>query len=215
MDRLGAKSKWALKRFVARVLFDNKRFWNKRYAADLTLGSGPGSREENLKLKNDLIREILARQKIHSVLDIGCGDIEILKDVKIPTYTGIDISEVVIERNRALKPEWEFMCADICKLDRLPKADLVLCLDVLIHQRRSKAFFNILEKFLLSINKIGVVSGYNRKVGGWNVFFHVPLNDAIKSKEPSTHVEVMATYRDTDLIRVTLPCASSSRPRRP
>jgi hypothetical protein len=63
---------------------------------------------------------------IKTVLDIGGGDIEILQDVAVEHYLGIDLSEIIIRRNKI--PRWTFVCADLAKGYDSPSADLVLCL---------------------------------------------------------------------------------------
>jgi SAM-dependent methyltransferase len=181
--------------------FNNKKFWNERYSTDMELGSGPGSRGENLRLKKNLIEKTLKEYGIKDVLDIGCGDIEIIKDLKIDNYIGYDISEIIIKRNQRIKPNWKFKYADILNLKKLPRADLVLCLDVLIHQGTERKFFNILKKCLDSIKKIGVLTGC--KKDGWNVFFHMSLDKAIKQLKPQAKIEKLGEYRNTDILKVT------------
>ena len=133
-----------------RLLFDNKNFWNDRYRTNMDKGSGPGSRGEQLELKNKIIQDLINKEGIRSVLDIGCGDIEILNGIEIPKYTGIDISEIVTARNRELRPQWEFLCVDVGSTYEPEPADLVLCLDVLIHQKRRTAYDAIVTKAIRS-----------------------------------------------------------------
>jgi hypothetical protein len=47
-------------------------------------------------------------------------------------YTGMDIVPSVIEANKARYPDRTFLCAD-ATCDELPKADVVLCREVLFH----------------------------------------------------------------------------------
>lgn len=187
---------------MRRATFDNRRFWNLRYVEDPDKGSGPGSRGDNLALKNRLIGSIVERHQIGSVLDIGCGDIEVVKSAKIRSYVGVDISDVVIERNRRIKPEWQFVCADLAGSYCPPRADLVLCMDVLIHQRSRKAYFTILSKVLDATKKIALISGHSRPDPGWNVFYHEPIADSIRRFLPSGQIEKVAEYRSTDLLKV-------------
>jgi len=191
-----------LARSIHRASFDNRRFWNRRYVEDPAKGSGPGSRGENLRLKVDLIRSIVENDQIRTVLDIGCGDIAVVRSLPIGSYFGIDISDVVVERNRQIKPEWRFVCADLTGPFVPPPAELVLCLDVLIHQRSSRAYLAILSKTLAAAGKVALISGYSGQNPGWNVFYHEPLTSSIRRLCPEARIERLAEYRDTDLLRV-------------
>jgi hypothetical protein len=52
----------------------------------------------------------------------------------VPSYIGIDVVEAVIACNRKLYADsrTEFVCADLVT-DALPKADVILCRDCLVH----------------------------------------------------------------------------------
>jgi SAM-dependent methyltransferase len=194
-----------LQQVIRRRGFDNRSFWNQRYAQDPAMGSGPGSRAENLELKNALIARVLEEQGVTSVLDVGCGDIEILRGLSIASYTGIDISDVVVARNRTLRPEWTFLCADLAGDFVPPEAELVMCLDVLIHQKRRQDYDAILGKALRAARKVALVSGYGKPDPGWNVFFHEPLLDSVRRIRPDASIEPLAEYRGTELLMLRLP----------
>src|SRR6185312_1458439 len=117
------------------IEFDNRVFWNNRYNTNLDLGSGIGSRGEHREYKKKILTDILEKYKPESVLDIGCGDLEITEDIDFPNYTGIDTSDFIIKRNKAKYPNRRFLCGDFPNLSNQFQlnADLVICLDVLIH----------------------------------------------------------------------------------
>lgn len=195
-----------LAEMLGRAQYDNKQFWNQRYATNPEKGSGPGSRGDSLSFKRDVIVSLLQAYNISSVVDIGCGDIAILESVEILTYTGIDISDVVIQANRAARPGWTFLCEDLTGSFEPPAADLVLCLDVLIHQRKKAGYLAILEKALRSAGKVALVSGYSSRDQdpGWNVFFYEPLLESIRRICPTGQIERLGEYRGTDLIKVQM-----------
>lgn len=191
-----------------RLTFDNHKFWNRRYETDLEKGSGPGSRQENLLLKNSIIKATVDAYDIKTVLDIGCGDIEILQDVTLEHYIGVDLSEVIIQRNQSLRPGWTFVCSDLTKGYDPPSADLVLCLDVLIHQKFNRNYQMVLAKCMRAARKVLLVSGYSKRPAGWNVFFHEPLTKSIQRICPKARIEKLAEYRETDLLKVLIPTAA-------
>lgn len=72
-----------------------------------------------------------------SILDIPCGDFHWMKEVSFPqgiTYTGGDILEEVIAEDQARygSSSRSFQRLDLLQ-DPLPRADLVLCRDCLVH----------------------------------------------------------------------------------
>jgi SAM-dependent methyltransferase len=139
---------------------DNGSFWDMRYNVFPVLGSGPGSRAYAAWIKQKLIRETIATQKIRSILDIGCGDLCWLQAVPLDTvtYLGTDISHVIIERNKINFPQCQFLHHDITQ-NPVPQAvDLVVCMDVLIHQIQREEFRQALLNILGSISKIGLIS---------------------------------------------------------
>ena len=144
---------------------DNQAFWNERYRRLPWLGSGPGSRGLAQQYKADLVRVALARN-IHSILDIGCGDLCWLRtkglsveDLAGVGYMGVDISDVVIARNRD-----EYLRFDVFDLSRDAAplaADLVLCFDVLLHQTSRELFDACLRNLLACIGNMALVSYRN------------------------------------------------------
>jgi SAM-dependent methyltransferase len=93
--------------------FDNAVFWDERYRTNMALGSGAGSRGQFLTAKRDLVRDVIARLRPRSILDVGCGDIEVTRELAFDgIYTGIDLSPYIVERNREIRPDWHFVQGD-------------------------------------------------------------------------------------------------------
>lgn len=82
--------------------FNNVLFWNYRYATKPELCSGIGSRGEIALYKINLLKKIGITNS--DVLDIGCGDLEIIKNLPIKEYTGVDISSEAIENAKISFP---------------------------------------------------------------------------------------------------------------
>jgi SAM-dependent methyltransferase len=98
--------------------------------------SGPGSSlEATLAVRAELPR-LLSQLGITSLLDAACGDCHWLQSIPLDLdqYFGIDIVPDLIARNRRRlsRPGVEFAVKDIT-CDPLPRADLILCRDCLIH----------------------------------------------------------------------------------
>jgi hypothetical protein len=188
---------------VKRRLYDNRSHWNERYATNMELGSGHGSRGEIRDYKRDLIARAMQDHGLNSVIDLGCGDIEIIRELDIPRYRGIDLSDVVVARNRTLRPDWSFEAGDITAADTSGAWDMTLCLDVLIHQNRRKAYDGIIDTIRRIAATVVLVSGYESEPSGWNVFFHEKLSDTLARDLPGLTFTHVGGYRDTDLFMGT------------
>ena len=110
--------------------FNNRLFWEIRYAHFIERGSGVGSRGKNLEYKRKLLRDQGAEQA-RSVLDVGCGDLEVVKTLALHSYVGVDQSKTALEIAKRARPDWTFFPAPAMNV---PGAELVLCFEVLIHQ---------------------------------------------------------------------------------
>ena len=101
--------------------------------------SGLGSRGDAASRYVELVSAFIDEHKIDLILDIGCGDFHvgraIIERLQHPVqYTGADVSQFVIARNREQfsAPNVTFACLDAAK-DPLPQAQLPFIWQVLQH----------------------------------------------------------------------------------
>jgi SAM-dependent methyltransferase len=139
---------------------DNAVFWNDRYRLFPQLGAGPGSRGYAACYKKALVKQVIIRYAVRSIVDIGCGDLcwldqEILQGRR---YVGLDVSTVAIERAKAAYPSLQFAVFDVTAQPVGFESDLVVGFDVLIHQTDIRAFRAALGNMLAAIGRIGLVS---------------------------------------------------------
>jgi len=125
-------------------VFDNiykKGGWNG-------LGSGPGSLVKNNKEYIQILHNIIDyTPSINTIVDLGCGDWQIMKELKLKKkYVGIDVSSTVIENNIKThsKENISFKVSNLVT-DELPDGDLCIIKDVLQHLP-NKDVFKCLEK---------------------------------------------------------------------
>jgi len=143
--------------------FDNGIYWDRRYKDNPLLGSGVGSRGENLLHKRNIIESFLQATMPETILDVGCGDHEVLRYIDhLPGYTGVDISAVAVGDNIRRFPNRRFECLDFvsCAAAQRLRSDVVLCLEVLIHQHRREAYYGLVKNLVASAAKGGLVSAY-------------------------------------------------------
>ncbi|TNE27656.1 MAG: class I SAM-dependent methyltransferase [Bacteroidetes bacterium] len=99
--------------------------------------SGPGSNSEQTKEVISTVENVIETYGISSLLDVPCGDFGWMSkvDLKGARYTGGDIVDELIETNKvryADRKEVQFEVIDLIT-DTLPKADLLLVRDCLVH----------------------------------------------------------------------------------
>ncbi len=194
--------------------FPNATFWQWRYLTDPELGSGIGSRGQPLLGKRDLLATLLEVLAPASVLDVGCGDGEATRDLPMPGYVGIDLSPEAVRRAKTGRPEGRFL---VGRLADFPiRADLTICLDVLIHQSDAAAYRDQVARLWESADRALVISGYEQPLGAVSpmVHFHEPLSATLLARGPRGRVLPGARgARDHDIRGpTTATCATSPRP---
>ncbi len=97
--------------------------------------SGPGSRLDRTEHLRSALPQLVTDFNCVSVLDIPCGDFNWMKLVEWEVdYTGADIVKDMIQQNQVLygNDRRRFLTLDITR-DPLPRVDLVICRDCLVH----------------------------------------------------------------------------------
>jgi SAM-dependent methyltransferase len=128
--------------------------WGRNGAGEGT--SGVGSIYENARPYVEFLQNFIVTHQIKSVVDVGCGDWELCKYIhwdKIKYY-GYDVVRDVIEKDN-LKygtKRIKFIFADGIHAN-LPKADLLICKDVLQHLPNSyiHTFISKMDGFKYSL----------------------------------------------------------------
>ena len=121
------------------------RFWNRL-------------KGQNLLHKRAAVSAFLNQVKPKEVLDVGCGDCEVLSDVELAaSYLGVDISSSIIARNKRRFSDKAFACLDFAALVDIQKyrADVVLCFEVLIHQHRRGEYVRLVANLVAATRKRG------------------------------------------------------------
>ena len=131
----------------------NAEVFSKIYKEDLWHGgSGAGSKLENVKEYVEILQKYIDKSEVKTVLDLGCGDWQFSKflDLSSVSYLGVDVVESIIESNSTSysASNIKFISRDITTYE-VPKADLIICKDVLQHLC-NKDVVTILVKIITS-----------------------------------------------------------------
>ena len=140
------------------------------------LVSGPGSSMGQTNTIRRALPPLLGRLGVRSLLDAGCGDFNWMRELvsALDRYTGVDLIAELIESNRRCyqSERREFHCLDFAEAD-LPRADMVLCRDTLVHYSLSgaKTVLRNLQRtgsrYLLATTFPGRGANNDIPLGGW------------------------------------------------
>jgi hypothetical protein len=163
--------------------FDNRIFWDLRYRYFPERGSGLGSRAENIDYKRRLLLE-QGIEDASGVLDVGCGDLEILRPLSLKGYFGIDQSPEAVRIAAAAKTDWQLAIMDIlADYDRIPTKPFVICLEVLIHQKTLAQYRGLLRAVASKCEETLIISGFSTKIemssDAPSIFYHEPLAESL------------------------------------
>lgn len=110
-----------------------KQIWDKRYSDGNT--SGRGSYGEHYEFKTRIINDFLEKYNIKNVIDFGCGDGNMLRELKFEKYKGLDLSDVSIEICQKMYEGDDSKSFELYEIGKRPseKAELTMSLDVIYH----------------------------------------------------------------------------------
>jgi 2-polyprenyl-3-methyl-5-hydroxy-6-metoxy-1,4-benzoquinol methylase len=145
-----------------------------------------------------------------SVLDVGSGDGEATRLLRVEHYTGIDVSPAAVRRAGAGRPAGEFLVGTLSD-HRGVTADLTLCLDVLIHQADRSAYEELVEQLLQSATRAALVSGYEHRptTDSPMVHYHEPLTTTVRRLAP--HAEVYPVREEQEVTTLLVLHSPASR----
>jgi SAM-dependent methyltransferase len=156
-----------------------KIFYNKGFGGQESV-SGPGSELLQTQVIRREISTLVNKLGSKVILDAPCGDFHWMKEIKLDVerYIGVDIVPDLIERNnqKYANASTKFLVRDIVE-DRLPKSDIIICRDCLVHLsfrdifRTLKNFRSSNSKYLLTTTFTNLHENKDILTGLWR-----PLN---------------------------------------
>lgn len=133
-----------------------------------TNGSGPGSVPDNATPYMLVLQKFLDRSDIQSIVDLGCGDWQMMKHITLAegkNYIGYDVVVPLIERNNKIYGSSNIKFHTISTMNELEgiSADLIVVKDVLMHVPNSEVQYFV-DKILPNYKYALITNDFNESV---------------------------------------------------
>ncbi len=140
-----------------------EKIYTSNYWKSKETVSGEGSTIKNTRNLRKSLVELIKLLNVKTIIDAPCGDMNWISrvDFKDINYFGYDIVSELIQKNRekfSNFPNYTIERKDVL-VEKLPKADLILCRDLIIHFPL-KEIYKLINNFILSGSKYLLISQY-------------------------------------------------------
>lgn len=140
-------------------------FWNSIYLAGGT--SGTGSYNRLADFKAEIVNAFLEEKQIQTVAEIGCGDGNQLSLIHYPHYVGIDVSRVIVEKDRLKFQDYSNYCFyhSLTERERYihQRFDMTISMDVIFHLLEEDVFRAYMDDLFTMADKYVVIYSSNHE----------------------------------------------------
>jgi len=154
--------------------FISGQFWENHYVKGGT--SGTGSYLLLAKFKADIVNAFIKKNGINSIIEYGCGDGNQLSYLNVSRYTGVDVSETIVEKNRLLYSDdktKDFFTTEERDKYSQNQYDIALSMDVIFHLPEDEVFENyMLDLFSLPCKFVIIYASNHEEFTRWKEFRH-------------------------------------------
>lgn len=215
------RGEYKLKKLDTETVFTD--IYRKNSWGDAQSVSGTGSNLQQTEVVRKEIQKLLKELRIKSIFDIPCGDFHWMKDVDLThiSYTGGDIVEDIIKKNKKYEKEnIRFHHLNLIK-DSLPKVDIVIVRDCLVHFSyydiiaalknicRSKSTYLLTTTFPDHTSNIDIFTGQWRPLNLTKLPFTLPdalqlINEECTEEDGQYADKSLGLWRVDDIARILL-----------
>lgn len=165
-------------------------YWKERYNAGGNSGAGSYGRLAAFKAK--IVNDIVAENHYKSAIEIGCGDGAQLSLLHIEQYTGVDVSQTIIERCKKKfsdRPGFTFLSRDEFE-ENAHTADVSLSLDVIYHLVEDTVFDDYMHTLFKAASDCVIIYASNKdEMTQDSHVRHRKFTDWVKSNKPNFYQE--------------------------
>lgn len=160
-----------------------KTYWEDRYKKGRTSGSGSYGRLANFK--SETLNQLFNKYNIETVLELGCGDGNQLKQFHLSQYIGYDISNLVVEENNKAYQNNNSISFTNDLTTIKDKVDCTLSLDVIYHLLEFETYSEYLESLFKYSNKYVIIYSSNYESKQMGHVKHHKFTDFVISNLPN------------------------------
>jgi SAM-dependent methyltransferase len=166
--------------------FHSGEFWENNYRDGGTSGTGSYNRLADFKAR--IVNGLIEDFRIQSLIDLGCGDGNLLSMIKVPKYTGVDVSATIINRHRGQyaddKNKTFYSTAE--RDNYINKNyDVSLSMDVIFHLSEDDVFKHYIEDlFSLSSRIVIIYSSNHESYTKWVGYRHRNFTHFVAAHKP-------------------------------
>ncbi len=165
---------------------NSEKYWNERY--NTGGNSGAGSYGRLAAFKAETINDIIEINNYQSAIEFGCGDGAQLSLLNINQYTGVDVSQTIIERCKKKFSDCSgFTFLTKHEFDGKPQtAELTLSLDVIYHLVEDTIFDDYMHCLFNAASECVIIYASNRdEMTEDSHVRHRKFTDWVKSNKPN------------------------------
>lgn len=154
---------------------DSGNFWNDLYKNNGN--SGTGSYHRLAEFKAEIVNKFLQEKNIVTAIEFGCGDGNQLSLINYNYYVGVDVSAVIIDKNKKIHDQnskRSFYCT-LTERDKYinESYDLSISMDVIFHLIEDDVFSEYMEDLFNVSNKYVIIySSNHEEYTRWPEFRH-------------------------------------------
>ncbi|HET7115235.1 MAG TPA: hypothetical protein VFI29_02010 [Hanamia sp.] len=140
-------------------------YWENRYRKNGN--SGNGSYGKNADYKATILNQFVVENNISTVIELGCGDGNQLKQFRFSSYIGLDVSETAIRKSiqifeNDLSKRFLLYDQDAFVNNKdLLIAELALSLDVIYHLVEDKVFETYMHRLFSASSKHVIIYAWD------------------------------------------------------
>lgn len=162
-------------------------FWNEHYLHNGN--SGTGSYNRLAEFKAEIVNEFIISRGIQTVAEIGCGDGNQLSLIHYPYYVGIDVSKVIIEKDREKFRDFKnysFFHSLTEREKYIHKSfDMTISMDVIFHLLEEDVFQAYMDDlFTLASKYVVIYSSNHEEYTRWPEYRHRNFTGYVAEHHP-------------------------------